>query len=171
MKYLHSAWVFGLVIALSTTARAQGFQDELLDHFAGEWVLKGMIAGGESVHDMSADWVLGHQYLRFHEKSREKTADGALAYNATVYFGWDVATERYVCLWLDSTGGGGLSADGFGYAKPNGDALEFLFGSEEVGFFHTTFRYDRSKDSWDVAMDTEQGGERVVFARATMSRQ
>ena len=41
-------------------AHPQGFQDPLLDHFVGEWVLQGMIAGGEKTHDIVAEWVLGH---------------------------------------------------------------------------------------------------------------
>ena len=47
----------------------RGFQDPLLDRFTGTWVLEGMIAGGDVVHDVTAEWVSGHQYLRFVELS------------------------------------------------------------------------------------------------------
>ena len=58
-----------LLMSPPATAEEPGFQDALLDHFAGKWVLQGTIAGGEVTHDITAEWVVGHQYLRFHEVS------------------------------------------------------------------------------------------------------
>ena len=57
----------GIALALSLSASAQesGFRDELLDRFAGYWVLSGEIAGDEVIHHVDARWVLGHQYFRF----------------------------------------------------------------------------------------------------------
>ncbi len=57
---------------LPVTAQEPGFQDALLDNFAGNWVLEGTIAGAMTTHDIVAEWIVGHQYLRFHEVSREK---------------------------------------------------------------------------------------------------
>ena len=65
---------FVLVIWVSFTASAQQttFQDSLLDRFIGSWVLHGTIQGKETTHDIVTQWVLGHQYLQFHEVSIEK---------------------------------------------------------------------------------------------------
>lgn len=159
-----------LLLAASVGADEPPFQDELLDKFVGDWVMRGTIAGEPVTHDVSADWVLGHQYLRFHDRSRETTETGALAYDATVYIGWDKASARYVCLWLDSTGGGGLANDVYGYAEPASDKLAFVWGTG-IETWHTTFFYDRENDSWRWTMDGEKDGVRTPFARVELQRE
>ena len=159
-----------LLISVSAVAQESTFQDELLDHFTGEWVLQGMIAGGERTHDIDAEWILGHQYLRFHEISREMTADGVPEYEASVHIGWVESLDQYACMWLDSTGGGGLIGEGIGHAERNGDELAFKFNMGEETVFHTTFTYIRESDSWEWRMDAETNGEFRPFARNTMTR-
>jgi hypothetical protein len=149
---------------------ARGFQDPLLDRLAGTWVLEGMMAGGDVVHDVTAEWVTGHQYLRFVELSREREDDGTRAYEAIVFIGWDAEHERYACLWLDSTGGGGLVNGIIGYAAPDGDRLAFLFDFGDGSHFHTTFIYDPERDRWEWRMDSESDGSLQPFTRATMTR-
>jgi hypothetical protein len=148
----------------------RGFQDPLLDRFTGAWVLKGMIAGGDVVHDVTAEWVTGHQYLRFVELSREREEDGMRTYEAIVFIGWDAEHERYACLWLDSTGGSGLVNGIIGYAAPDGDRLAFLFDFDDETRFHTTFTYDRKRDVWEWRMDSERDGSLQPFARVTMTQ-
>ena len=162
-----------LICLLFSSAMAQetGFQDVLLDNLAGDWVLEGTIAGQQTTHDIVAEWVVGHQYLSFHEVSREKGDGGAPAYEAIVFIGWDEPSERYVCMWLDSTGGGGLANNVFGYAEPSHDKLAFVFGPGDTGIFHTTFAYNRDSDTWDWIMDAEEDGERTPFARVSLTRQ
>jgi hypothetical protein len=134
----------------------RGFQDPLLDRFVADWVLSGTMAGGDVVHDVTAEWVTGHQYLRFVELSREREDDGARAYEAIVIIGWDAKRERYACLWLDSTGGSGLVNGIIGYAARSDDRLAFRFDSDEFRF-RTTFIYDRKRDAWDWTMDAVEG--------------
>jgi hypothetical protein len=164
----------GCATHLSPWADAQldstrGFQDPLLDKFTGDWVLEGMMAGDDVVHDVVAEWVTGHQYLRFVELSREREDDGARAYEAIVFIGWDAEHERYACLWLDSTGGSGLVNGIIGYAPPSDDQLAFRFESDEFNF-RTTFMYDPQRDAWDWRMDAVQNEELRPFARVTMTR-
>jgi hypothetical protein len=83
--------------------------ETLLDHLTGNWILHGTIAGKETTHDVDSEWVLNHEYVRIHEVSREKNGAGQPAYEAIVYIAWDAAAKEYLCLWLDSTSGGGLS--------------------------------------------------------------
>lgn len=153
-------------LQLDTT---RGFQDPLLDRFVGSWVLEGTMAGGEVVHDITAEWVTGHQYLRFVELSREREDDGARAYEAIVFIGWDAEHERYACLWLDSTGGSGLVNGIIGYAPPAADRLAFRFEADDFNF-RTTFIYDQQRDAWDWRMDAVEGEELRPFARVTMTR-
>jgi hypothetical protein len=147
------------------------FQDALLDCLTGKWVLRGKIHGQETVHDISAEWVLGHQYLRIQEVSREKGAKGQAEYEAIVFIGWDQPTEQYTCLWLDSTGGGGLVPESFGHARRNGDELPFVFKDNDgsVGIVNT-FSYDKGSDAWAWAIDNVQDGKATPFARVKLTR-
>jgi len=155
-----------LALSLSPHAQEADFQDKLLDRFTGRWILTGTIAGDDVVHSIDAQWVLGHHYLRFDES----TERGEIGYEATVIIGWDEPTDRYVCLWLDSTGGSGLSNGILGYAEKSEDELAFVF-SGDTSRFHTTFSYDRSNDTWYWTMDSEkEEGQFQPFARLTMKR-
>ncbi len=49
-----------LAVLLSLSASAQYLDDSLLERLAGKWVLKGTIAGKETIHDVTAQWVLAH---------------------------------------------------------------------------------------------------------------
>ena len=170
MKIALRLAALGLLLSIPATAQEPAFQDALLDNLTGHWVLEGTIAGAKTTHDIVAEWVVGHQYLRFHEVSREKDDGGAPAYEAIVFIGWDEPSGRYVCMWLDSTGGGGLANDVFGFAEPANDKLAFVF-SDANETFHTTFAYDQEKDSWDWTMDAERDGQRTPFARVSLTRQ
>jgi hypothetical protein len=136
----------------------------------GAWVLQGRIGGQETTHDVVAEWVTGHQYLSFHEISREKDSRGEPLYEAIVFIGWDQPSGQYACLWLDSTGGGGLTGRAIGYARRAGDELAFLFKAGDGSLFHTTFIYDRGSDTWKWQMDGEEGGKSQPFARVTLAK-
>ena len=160
------------VFLVSTSASAQPptFRDPLLDRLIGTWVLHGTIDGKETTHDIVSEWVLGHQYVRLHEVSRETDGNGQAEYEAIVFLGWDKPSSRYACLWLDSTGGGGLSAQAIGYAKRGGDEVASLFRGGDGSLFHTTFAYSRSTGTWTWVMDGEEGGKLQPFARVTLKR-
>ena len=165
--------IFVLIMLLSFPASAQemAFQDSLLDHLVGKWVLQGTIVGKETTHDILAEWVLGHEYVRLHEVSREKDANGQAGYEAIVFIGWDKPSGEYACLWLDSTGGGGLAAQAIGHAKRDGDNIAFLFKGQDGSIFHTTFAYSKGADTWKWLMDGEEGGKLQPFARVTLTKE
>jgi hypothetical protein len=146
------------------------FQDPLLDHFVGKWVLAGTIAGAATTHDVDVAWVLGHQYTRIQETSREKDGKGQPAYEAIVFIGWDQPTSQYSCLWLDNTGGGGLVGWAIAHAKRESDKIAFLFKGSDGSPFHTTFTYDKKTDSWQWLMDGEEKGKLTPFARVKLTR-
>jgi hypothetical protein len=163
---------FALIVVFSAMVTAQQpiFTDPLLDRMIGGWILQGTIAGQSTTHDIVAEWVLGHQYVRMHEVSREKDAKGQPAYEAIVFIGWDQPSGRYACLWLDSTGGGGLSNQAIGYAKRGVDEMAFLFKPLGGSVFHTTFKYSMGTDSWQWQMDGEESGKLQPFARVKLTR-
>ncbi|MGD1148337.1 MAG: hypothetical protein ABR961_10360 [Thermoanaerobaculaceae bacterium] len=157
--------------AVSAAAPPPAFQDPLLDRMTGTWVLRGTIAGRETTHDIVGDWVLGHQYVRLHEVSREKSAGGQPEYEAIVFIGWDEKAGGYACLWLDSTGGGGLSAQAIGHGRRNGDEIAFLFRGSDGSTFHTTFAYARDAGTWQWLMDGEDRGKLQPFARVRLTKE
>ena len=170
MKKIIQTFLIGILYSSVVLSQQTTFQDSLLEHMVGKWVLQGTIAGKETTHDIVAEWVLGHQYMQFHETSREKNAVGQAEYEAIVFIGWDQPSSQYACLWLDVTGGGGLSAQAIGHAKPNGDEIAFLFKGSDGSTFHTTFVYDRSADTWRWLMDSEENGKLQPFARVMLRR-
>jgi hypothetical protein len=170
MRVVLKIFMASVLLSISVSARPSTFQDPLLDHLTGKWVLRGTIAGRKTTHDIVAEWVLGHQYVRLHEISREKDAKGQPEYEAIVFIGWDQPSSQYACLWLDSTGGGGLMGQAIGHAKRGGDEIAFLFKAGDGSLFHTTFAYTKSTDSWQWLMDGEEKGKLQPFARVKLTR-
>jgi hypothetical protein len=105
-------WVLFLCATINLPLHGRVKNDDpsqLLNHLAGKWVLEGELGRRHSTHDVTAEWILNHEYLRFHEVSREKNQDGSPLYEAIIIMSWDNRTNEYNCLWLDNTDGGGLS--------------------------------------------------------------
>jgi len=155
---------------LITSAQQTTAQDSLLDRMIGEWVLQGTIAETEITHDVVIDWVLGHQYVRIKETSREKDLNGKSRYEATVFICWEQRLNQYSCLWLDNTGNGGLSAQAIAHAKADGDKIGLLSKGIDSSLFHTTFAYNRDTDTWRWIMDGEENGNLQPFARVVLTR-
>jgi len=163
---------FCCLAALSFTASSFSEPTEapiqLLDRLAGRWVLKGVLGGRESTHDVDADWVLNHEYLRLHEISRAKKANGDPAYEAIVLISWDRKAQEYLCLWLDNTVGGGLSVPP-ARAKRQENAIPFIWvlSSTEL---HTTFTYDAGSDTWRWTIDDIKDGKPDRFGDVKLTR-
>lgn len=143
---------------------------ELLDHLAGQWILQGTIAGKQTVHDVQAEWVLKREYMRLHEVSRDRDANGAPAYEAIVFVSWDPKAQEYICLWLDSTAGGGLSTQGLAHARKAGDSIPFLFTLSPSDSIRNTFVYDRAADTWKWLIDNDEKGKTQRFADVKLTR-
>jgi hypothetical protein len=164
--------ILALLLMASFSASAQGPapKDPLLDRLSGSWILQGTISGHETTHDIESEWVLNHEYLRLHETSREKNAQGQPAYEAIIFIEWDESSNQYKCLWLDSTGGGGLSAP-IALGKRGNDEITFLFQDKDKDSgVETTFAYNKGTDTWSWLIDNEQASKRTPFARVKLTR-
>jgi hypothetical protein len=159
-----------IMVSFSSSAQQPTRKDPLLDRLTGAWILQGTIAGRETSHDIESEWVLGHEYLRLHETAREKNAQGQPAYEAIVFIEWDESSNEYRCLWLDSTGGGGLSAP-IALGKRGNDEIAFLFRDKDKSSgIHTTFVYSKGTDTWSWLIDNEHDGKLTPFARVKLTR-
>ena len=160
-----------ILLLTATSLRAQSLAaDSLFDRLVGHWVLQGTIAHQQTTHDVTFDWMLGREYVQMHEVSRERASDGRPAYEAVVLFGRDPHSGEYACLWLDNTGASAFDPEGIGHGSVVGDSIPFLFKYTPTDWFHTTFLYDRTTDSWQWHMDNDSSGVRRPFARVTLTR-
>lgn len=160
-------WMTLLLMGAPLAAQQPAVQDELMDRMVGNWVLEGTISGKQTTHDVRAEWVLGHHYVRLHEVSREKDASGKPQYEANLYVGWNAEEKRYGCVWLDTYGG--LSPVSLANAKRSGDEIPFLFRDKD-SVFHTTFRWVKESGEWEWRMDSEEMGGMKAFARVRLKK-
>ena len=142
----------------------------LSDQMIGDWVLQGKIGKKETTHDVKAEWVLNREYVQIHEVSREKNEKGAPAYEAIIFVQWDPKRSEYSCLWLDSTEGGGLSAEGIAHGKPEADRIPFLFKGSGDESIRNTFIYDKSSGTWQWLIDNLSGDKTVRFADVRLTK-
>jgi hypothetical protein len=144
-----------------------------LERLGGSWILRGTLAGKVATHDVTATWILDGLYLELHERSRESDAKGKPQYEAVILLGVDPATGEYQCLWLDSTGGGGLSPTAFGRGKRSGDSIPFLFRDADGTIsFSNTFLYDTDAKAWTWQLDNvRKDGTHTPFGRVRLTRQ
>jgi len=141
----------------------------LLDRLVGNWVLQGTIAGQQTTHDVEAEWVLDHHYLRIHEISREKTSQGKPQYEATIYIAWNEAQKQYAAVWLDVYGG--ISSESIGIADPKQNGLMFIFKDEKGAVsVSNDFVYDAQSDTWQWLINNLDKGMVKPFARVTLKR-
>jgi hypothetical protein len=164
------------VVLIGPTARGQGAgspaaHEALLDKMTGHWVLTGIIAGQRTTHDVDVDWILKREYLRIHEVSREKDIAGGPGYEAWIYIVWDAKKSEYSVLWLDNTAPFAFAEEGIGHAKPDGDRIPMIFRDPDGGGIHTTFSYDRGKDTWSWTIDNaDKAGKMSSFAKVSLAR-
>lgn len=141
----------------------------LLDHLAGKWVMTGETMGKPTTHDIEAEWVLQHHYLRLHEVSREKDAKGQPQYEATIYLTWNQQAKRYSCIWVDVFGGSLEEELGFADAQEN--RIPFVFhNSKGSAEFENDLVYDPGADTWQWTLDNIESGAHKPFARYKLTR-
>jgi hypothetical protein len=140
------------------------FQDSLLEQLTGDWSMVGRVRGRPATYTLHAAWVLNHQFLEL----RMRDVAEPPAYQATVYLGYDNASDRYVCHWLDAFGG--RFSETLGYGQPAGAAVRLVFEYPD-GPFHTTFTWSPTDRTWGVLMeDRGPGGVWREFASYTLRR-
>jgi hypothetical protein len=145
--------------------------DALMEKLTGHWVMTGTIGKQAVTHDVDVDWILKRQYIRIHDVSREKDADGELAYEAWIHIVWDKEHAEYVVMWLDNTGATNFAAEGVGHGKPDGDRIPFVWISADGSGIQNTFAYDRASDTWSWMIDNvDKSGTPSPFARVTLKR-
>ncbi len=163
--------LLGLVVMTTPLDAQSNPPDSLLDRLIGHWVLQGPMAGQRVTHDVTCEWVLGHEYVRLHEVSRERSTSGGPAYEAIVYLVRDPRTKEYAALWLDNTGYGPFEPSGVGHATVSADSLPFVVVDSDTSRFHNPFVYKRTTDTWEWHMANDEKGVLRPFAWVTLTKQ
>lgn len=161
-----------VVVALATVrAGAQApteWRDDLVDHMAGTWKLDGQVMGRDAHHEVQADWILNHQFLRIHEKTDSRAPSSERPYEALWFLGYDPVSERYVVHLIDIFGG--RFSETLGYGARDGNAIRFVFEYPD-GPFHTTYRWSPEKDTWQWLMEQkDKDGKWSTFADLRLTR-
>lgn len=144
------------------------WRDDLADHLAGNWKLEGQIVGHDAHHEVQAEWILNHQFLRIHEKTVAGAPASEHPYDAFWFLGYDTVSERYVLHLLDLFGG--RFSETLGYGVRDGNAIRFIFEYPD-GPFHTTYRWSPEKETWQWLMEQkDKDGKWTKFADLTLSR-
>jgi hypothetical protein len=161
--------IFSVLLVSAAPAQRPPVSSPLLDHLFGTWILQGTIAGKQTTHDITAEWVANHQYLRLHEVSREKTRDGMPQYDAFIHIGWEPGKNIYPIIFLDNFWG--IDPESIGSAEPKENELLFVWKDEKsaVGFTND-FLYDPKTDSWQWIMDNVVNGTKKPFGRVKLTR-
>ena len=166
---MHRLLIYAVLFVSTAAAQRPPVNSPLLDHLAGEWVLQGTIAGKQTTHDITAEWVANHQYLRLHEVSREKTADGKPQYDAFIHIGWNEQGKSYSIIWLDNFWG--INPESIGTAAPNENELLFVWKDDKGAVsFRNDFLYDPKTDSWLWKMDNVVNGTNKTFGTVKLTR-
>ena len=161
--------LLALFISVAAAVQQPPVDSPLLNHLEGQWVLQGTIAGKQTTHDITAEWVANHHYLRLHEVSRDRPADGKPLYDAFIHIGWSEREKRYSTIWLDNFWG--IDPESIGTAAPSDNELRFLWKDEKGAVtFSNDFLYDAKNDSWQWIMDNVVNGTTKSFGRVKLTR-
>ena len=161
--------IFAVFLASAAVAQRPPVNSPLLDHLVGDWVLRGTIAGRPTTQDVTGEWVANHQYLRLHDVSREKAANGKPQYDAMIFIGWNGAKKSYPIIWLDNFWG--IDPESIGNATPKENEMLFLWkDAKGTVDFSNDFLYDPQSDSWQWVMDNVVNGTHRPFGRVKLTR-
>ena len=139
-------------VALGQVARDASdprFHDDLLDRFVGKWEVSAVVHGQKFTLDREAEWVLSHQYLRVHEKSREVVPWLKVPFEQVLFVGYNHRSKRYVVHEMSVHGADvPFEPEGFAYASRTGDELtvEYMNGTEV--FARARWTWDRTSSTW-----------------------
>jgi hypothetical protein len=156
-----------LPVHLGAQAPAE-WRDDLADRLTGQWKLTGQVMGRDAHHEVEADWVLNHQFLRLHEKTEASAPTSERRYEAIWFLGYDPVSDRYVLHLLDVFGG--RFSETLGYGTRDGDSIRFVFEYPD-GPFHTTYRWRPETGTWQWLMEQkDKEGKWTNFADFKLAR-
>ncbi len=164
-------WALSLAIALTWPAASQRpveWREDLVDRLAGTWIVLGTVLGREAHHNVRAEWVLNHQFLRIQEKTATSAPADERPYDAIWFLGYDPIKARYILHLLDTFGG--RYSETLGYGIREGNEIRFAFEYPD-GPFRNTYRWNSRDGTWQWYMEQkDKGGVWAPFADLKLTR-
>ena len=143
------------------------FHDTLLNHFVGKWIVSGTVHGQEFKNiDLQVEWVLNHQFLQIHEKSRDIVPWLQTFYESLLFIGYDQPNNRYVAHLMNVMGGDNqLAYLLFGKRANNEINLVSQFTDSASGSFDSeSFIWQPESKSWHwIAKMVNKGKEEQPY--------
>lgn len=161
--------LFTVLLSLPMMAQAPAdWADGFMNNLAGSWKLGGKVGNSEAHHDVEADWVLNHQFLRIKETTSANAPADERRYDSIWYLGYDTISERYVLHLMDTFGA--RFSETLGYGARDGNQVKFVFEYPD-GPFHNTYRWNAQEKSWQWLMEQKnKDGKWVPFADLKLTK-
>lgn len=107
------------------------FRDDLLDHLVGDWSDSSTAHGSAFTSNVDVRWVLNHQYLLIHLKSKEIVPWWHTEMEYYEYIGYNHYQNRYTIHGMSIEGDEDLS-EGFSYGYRDGNDFKTVakFGAD-----------------------------------------
>ena len=157
-----------MFVAMASAQQPPAWQDDLVEHFAGMWKLEGTVAGRPAHHKVTAQWVLGHQFLEIHEQTAADAPASESRYDALWFLGHDEVSERYVLHLMDVFGA--RYSEAIGYGTREGNELRFVFEYPD-GPFHKRWRWLPETNAWEWHLEQkDKTGKWKPFADFKLTR-
>lgn len=121
------------------------FKNEVLDNLQGWWSFVAAPGSRPIRGGADANWELGHQWLRFHQKE----VDGP---ESTTYIGYDNHDHRLVAIRLDSISARGAETIGYGLQDGNKIIFEFDYATTD---YRQTYTWDPQAKSWQFLAESK----------------
>jgi len=155
-------------LSLQAAQAPADWPDEFVKQLEGAWKLEGAVMGNKAHHDVQADWVLNHQFLRIEEKTSPEAPAAERRYESIWYLCYDSTSERYVLHLMDTYGA--RFSETIGYGTRDGNQIKFVFEYPD-GPFHTTYRWNPQEKSWQWLMEQkDKNGKWAPFADLKLTR-
>ena len=140
------------LVALCSHAQTPAeWRDDLVEHMSGSWKMRGQVMGRDAHHELKAEWVLNHMFLRIQESTSTDAPASEKCYEAIWFLGYDPVSEKYVLHLFDVFGA--RFSETLGYGTRDGNSIRFTFEYPD-GPFHTTFRWSPdSGGGWQWLME------------------
>lgn len=161
-----------LASCLAPVARAQAakddsalrFHDDLLDHFVGKWEVTAVVHGATFTLHREAEWVLDHQYLRVHEKSREVVPWLKIPFERIIFIGYNHRLKHYVVYEANVHGADiPFVPEGFSYATRNGNELTIDHTNAGVAVGRGRWTWDAATSTWHIYGSRIKDGKEELF--------
>jgi len=140
---------------------------DFLDKLRGKWNLTGEMGKIELHQEVSARWVLGHQYISLYCKSIADDENPTADYEALYHIGYNPDEDLFIFHLLDTTGVPIVCNVGLG--RRDGNHIPFVFEYQD-GNFINDLTWHPAERRWTFRQEYQENGKLRLFAEKVMQK-